>query len=107
MPREKNLQQRIVNDLQSLGAVVLVLTPGILSTRFTPDVYFSLRGVGSMWLELKRDSTQRMSRGQEIMVGRLNFHDTPAYSINSWDQWIAVKETHKFAHYSRATRKKK
>ena len=75
-------------------SVRFTITPGIYSTRFMPDIYFAAKGVGGIWLETKRDEKHEASHGQAATIRRLNYNDATAYVVQTWEQWLKIKEEH-------------
>ena len=94
MPRENLLQARIVKDLRGRGAFVYVHAPSAYSGgRGIPDIYSSLSPVGSFWFETKKSVKDEAKRHQKGIINRIRRGGTPAYVIQTWDQYLsAMKE---------------
>ena len=75
-----------------MGALVITITPGVLTTRKTPDTFFTMIETGGVWLELKREEHLEPDPGQQEMIDRLNRKGSKAFAVRSWNQWIELKQ---------------
>jgi hypothetical protein len=90
--KEKILQKNVRSDLKKLGAVVITITPGVMTTRSTPDTFFTLAQTGGIWLELKREESLEPDPAQLEMIRRLNAKGSKAFTVRSWEQWLDLKK---------------
>ena len=89
-PLETKLQSKIMNYIRSKysGSVVFKLEKA--SVNGVPDVYASIPGYGSIWIEMKRDKTQHARPDQVAMIARLNAADTKAIVVHDWEEWMEL-----------------
>lgn len=71
MPKESDLQAKIIKWLRSKGCVAMKLAPGMGIPRGTPDILFLKEGLWG-FLECKRAKNAPKQPGQQQMVDKLN-----------------------------------
>ena len=90
-PLETSLQSKVMNYIRSnyKGSVVFKLEKASVSG--VPDVYASIPGYGSIWIEMKRDKSQKPRPNQIAMIARLNAAGTTATVVHDWGEWVVLK----------------
>ena len=90
MPAESNLQTKILNDIESWGAKSMVFKIMKCNINGVPDVFFTTVFSGPVFLELKAPR-KKPDPHQELIINKLRKCGVPAFSCDSWERWVEIK----------------
>jgi len=91
MAGEGRFQSKVLDDLRSYGKYITVFKIVKTSDNGVPDVFFTTKVTGPVFLELK-DKGKKPKPHQYVMIDKLN--DTGAKSMwcDCWEDWVKIKK---------------
>jgi len=90
MAEEAVLQEKILQDLRSFGKYVTTFKIHKTSDVGIPDVFFSSKLTGAVFVEVKRKG-EVPSPVQRKKIKDLNRSGCQAFYCDSWEVWVDLK----------------
>ncbi len=90
-PKESALQSKVMNYIRSNYKHSRAFKVNSCSVDGVMDVYASIPGFGSLWIEMKRDETEKPRPNQVAMLARIKKAGTPTFVCRSWREWMIIK----------------
>lgn len=88
--KESSLQGKILKDLRSFGKHIVAFKLMRASDNGLPDIVFTTKCTGTVFIEVKRRG-EKPRQLQEFMIDKLNNCGSKAFSCDSWERWIEIK----------------
>ena len=91
MPKESEIQSKILTDLRSRAKNCECFKIMKASDNGEPDIFFTTKETGGVLIETKRPSGS-LRKLQENKLEKLNKCGTPTFVCHSWEEWVEVKK---------------
>src|SRR5271157_2939567 len=91
VPKESDLQSKILTDLRSLGKYCVCFKIIKASDNGVPDIFFSTKLTGPILLEIKK-KTGVLRKNQIIMNNKLNLCGIKSLTCYTWNEWVLIKK---------------
>lgn len=91
MAGEGRFQNKVLSDLRSYKKYITVFKIMKTSDNGVPDVFFTTKATGPIFLELK-DKGKEPRENQILMIEKLNKTGVKSVWCDSWEEWVKIKK---------------